>query len=34
MMLSEIGRLSGVDFERVGKGAAIINVDERGRLLP
>ena len=34
MMLSEIVRLSEVDFERVGKGAAIINVDEHGRLLP
>jgi len=34
MMLSEIVRLSEVDVERVGKGAAIINVDECGRLLP
>lgn len=33
MMLGEIVRLSEVDFERVGKGAAIINVDERGQLL-
>ena len=34
MMLSEIVRLSEVDFEGVGKGAAIIKVDEHGRLLP
>ncbi len=33
-MLSEIDRLTKVDFDRVGKGAAIVNVDEHGRLLP
>ena len=33
MMLSEIARLSEVEFERVGKGAAIVKVDERGQLL-
>jgi DNA polymerase alpha-associated DNA helicase A len=34
MMLSEIDRLTEVDFDRVGKGAAIVHVDEHGRLLP
>jgi DNA polymerase alpha-associated DNA helicase A len=33
MILSEIVRLTGVNFEVVGKGAAIVNVDERGKLL-
>jgi hypothetical protein len=33
MMLSEIARLSGGDFERVGKGAAIVKGDKRGQLL-
>jgi DNA polymerase alpha-associated DNA helicase A len=34
LMLSEIIRLREADFECVGKGAAIIKVDEHGRLLP
>jgi superfamily I DNA and/or RNA helicase len=33
-MLGEISRLTDVDFDGVGKGAAIISVDERGGLLP
>jgi DNA polymerase alpha-associated DNA helicase A len=33
-MLGEISRLTGAEFNGVGKGAAIIKVDERGRLLP
>jgi DNA polymerase alpha-associated DNA helicase A len=33
-MLGEISRLAGAEFDGVGKGAAIIKVDERGGLLP
>jgi hypothetical protein len=31
-MLSEIGRLTQVEFDGVGKGAAVIEVDEQGGL--
>lgn len=33
-MLDEIDRLTQAEFDTVGKGAAIIGVDEHGRLLP
>lgn len=34
MMLSEIARLSEMDFDGLGKGAATVEVDQHGRLLP
>lgn len=33
-MLGEIGRLTQAEFDVVGKGAAVVGVDEHGRLLP
>jgi DNA polymerase alpha-associated DNA helicase A len=33
-MLGEFSRLTQAEFDAVGKGAAIIGVDEHGRLLP
>jgi hypothetical protein len=31
-MLGEFSRLSGAEFDGIGKGASIVNVDEHGRL--